>query len=858
MVVTHLVTSEFTLNSIKSFAAIPKATRMPNPEVPDVLPEFRNIHSLLGHSPSTTTIAVLFSDCRPMESRKRPLADEDDTVVSKKRIVTGTNGSPHVNDLLDEEDQAFGERLESYRKEAIYRRMKYYSREHERSLARIRELERRKTTCEAGLAAIAACWAQLVETIRLLVKTDDIPEASIRAKEIFDLTAHIQNESNTELSTALGDTVNATQALVTKFVQLGGDRHSSILQSEVFPQCQQAQNECFVLQSEISLLRAKLEESKSQNATYHDALIAAENRWERSQSASVREVEAKGSRKDRDAGKDGKEEVHGKPSSPLRTPAAASPHTQSNGFHDPSEVEVLNEQLRTRDAKIMDLEKEAALLRDQKTMIELEHKAPSLEQTAQENEHYKVLQVHASYLEHSLNDKNGQITRLTEELNDVQRLRIEWEEHATMSSNQTIQELKNMLAKRDADNTRLREQRDQQHAELVERRHKDQVKFASLQEYKSLCESNMERIDILQSELSRCKAQLAANAGDEDLMAFFLTGHFEDSKFYEELKSQKTRAENKAAALEQTLVIFQNGHPEHGDSIFVEVESREQLKEIKSRLHEYERVFGSSATHPPDVARLVEQLRIKEAELVKLRLQERQREENEASLFSELEKLSALWESLDRQLKSKVFDLSSLEERLTKGQHEKAKSENKYYAAMREKEAIDSERKNLQRTVEKQSKVVDRLTDVEKQLRNQVGVLEKECSALRKGLDLIKERNIILEKESPELRILLESERKHVYEMSSIWNERESELRSKGAELRAKEDDFIRSRTALEKQVAQLKKERKLEASSSNRSKSNYLNTEIENAARLVTCSTCNAGPRTTIITKCMHSKVLR
>ncbi|KAJ3508382.1 hypothetical protein NLJ89_g5785 [Agrocybe chaxingu] len=607
----------------------------------------------------------------------------------------------------------------------------------------------------------------------------------------------------------------------------GPERSTSYSSSFILhPNCCQ----CFVLQSEISLLRAKLEESESQKATYHDALIAAENRWERSQSASVREVEAKGSHKDKDAGKDGKEEVHGKPSSPLRTPAAASPHTQSNGFHDPSEVEVLNEQLRARDAKIMDLEKEAALLRDQKTMIEMEA-TPSLEQTAQENEHYRVLQVHASYLEHSLNDKDEQITRLTEELSTAQQLRFEWEEHATMSSNQTVQELKNMLAKRDADNTRLREQRDQQHAELVERRHKDQVKFASLQEYKSLCESNTERINILQSELSRCKAQLAANVGDEDLMAFFLTGHFEDPKFYEELKNQKTRAENKAAALEQTLMLFQNEHPEHGDSIFVEAESREQLKEIKSRLHEYERVFGSSAAHPPDIARLAEQLRLKEAELEKLRLQERQREENEASLFSELEKLSALWESLDRQLKSKVFDLSNLEERLTKGQHEKAKSENKYYAAMREKEAIDSERKNLQRTVEKQSKVVDRLTDVEKQLRNQVGALEKECSALRKGLDLIKERNIFLEKESPELRILLEGERKHVHEMTAIWNEREIELRSKGAELRAKEDEFIRSRAALEKQVAQLKKERKLEASSSNRSKSNYLNTEIENAA---------------------------
>jgi len=39
--------------------------------------------------------------------------------------------------------------------------MKHYSRENERNQIRIDELERRKNTCEAGLAAMSACWAQV-------------------------------------------------------------------------------------------------------------------------------------------------------------------------------------------------------------------------------------------------------------------------------------------------------------------------------------------------------------------------------------------------------------------------------------------------------------------------------------------------------------------------------------------------------------------------------------------------------------------------------------------------------------------------------------------------------------------------
>lgn len=48
---------------------------------------------------------------------------------------------------------------------------------------------------------------------------------------------------------------------------------------------------------------------------------------------------------------------------------------------------------------------------------------------------------------------------------------------------------------------------------------------------------------------------------------------------------------------------------------------------------------------------------------------------------------------------------------------------------MRDKEAIENERKNLVRTLEKQGKAVDRLTDVEKHLRIQMVILS-DCSPI--------------------------------------------------------------------------------------------------------------------------------
>ena len=46
--------------------------------------------------------------------------------------------------------------FKTYRKDAIYRRMKHYRRESDRSRTKIAELEQRRSTCEAGLAALLA------------------------------------------------------------------------------------------------------------------------------------------------------------------------------------------------------------------------------------------------------------------------------------------------------------------------------------------------------------------------------------------------------------------------------------------------------------------------------------------------------------------------------------------------------------------------------------------------------------------------------------------------------------------------------------------------------------------------------
>ncbi|KAF8628901.1 hypothetical protein AX15_003682 [Amanita polypyramis BW_CC] len=770
-----------------------------------------------------------------MESRKRAHSHEDEPAATKKRIVAAANGSPHVNGTsVEPEELDLGRNLESFRKEAIYRRMKHYCRENERNLARITELERRKNTCEAGLAAISACWSQLVGAIRLLVEPEDLSGTSIGAQDIFDLTVYLRSEETTDIASAIGRDFDATRSLVTRFIQMSG----AAATTEVYADNQKAQTECAALRSELDLLRARLKDSQALKEQYHTLLVVAENRIERAQSSTVMEME-----RGRTTKYDESEESQRKPSSPAPVSQSPAPADVTNGSVD---AEVLQELVNIRDAKIRELEKEGALLRDQIQLKDIQLKSPALEQVI-EHSAYKILQERENALRDTLATYEEKVTRLTDEVNVLQISRKEWEESSLAASSQSFHELRTMMSKRDVDNARLREQREQLNAEILERKQKESVKQASMQEYKTLAESRSERVAVLESEVKRLKSRLAAEVRDEDLMKFIFTegGDPASSAYVDALKNRAIDAENRAAALEQALAGFQADGPDIMKHVKSEAEVRQKLSEVVAQLEGFQRVYGDSSL-PPDLSRLSKQLKQKDDELQQLRLIKDQQTQAEALLYVELEKLSTSWEALDRQVKSKVFDLSQLEDRLIKMGLDKAKSDNKFFAVMRDKEAIDVERKNLSRNVERQAKVLERLHESERNLQNQIVDAEKEIIALKRGYELLKQDNQKLVTETNEAKMQAEHERREKANVRTSVNERESNLSAMSAKLRAVEDGLMRAKKEVEQQAQEWKRI----AASNTQNKDG----EVQNLKELLRCSTCKTNFRNTVITKCMHT----
>ena len=81
--------------------------------------------------------------------------------------------------------------------------------------------------------------------------------------------------------------------------------------------------------------------------------------------------------------------------------------------------------------------------------------------------------------------------------------------------------------------------------------------------------------------------------------------------------------ERQRTTLEATLTKLHLDHPDIARALQSEAEAREKCSEAREQLHKYEAIYGSAAlvSAGPDVHALTEQLRFKDEELRKTRLE---------------------------------------------------------------------------------------------------------------------------------------------------------------------------------------------------------------------------------------------
>ncbi|KAJ3853747.1 hypothetical protein EV368DRAFT_38287 [Lentinula lateritia] len=780
------------------------------------------------------------------ETKKRfhSVEDDSDKVIVKKHIITDENGSPRINGVgkghIDDVEPTADDKLELFRKEAIYRRMIHYSRLNEASQKRISELEERKSTCEAGLAAMSACWMQLVDAIRVLVVKQEssqpmeVSPSTQDLQELFTLSRYVSDDSMPELKSALEKSRHATQELVMKFVQKGSPH---VAQDNSLKEYQRTQTECAALKAQVQVLQVRLSDSEELGRKLRQELSEEQNRLQRLKSKTVQANLPKAGMSSGESS-EATEDAMLKPSSPA---VSGLP----NGF-TPKMQEEWEERVAYQTRLLREQDKIIDELRKTKSALELEVFNPPFTPIMSTSDvlnspfYQRVLQRSASAL-NAASAKEEALRLLKLEYGQYREEREKYEKELRDESAVAINETLALIARRDADNARLREDRDQRVAELHERRNKESVKIASCEESKSLAISRADRISALESQLHRSKLKLASNAGREDIVNFLLEMPDKNMDFAQYIQARLSETETRLASHEEVLAKLNHDHPNVAQYVQSEVEARQKLAEVTAQLIQYQSLYGEHSLVQPDS--LANELQRKEDELRRLRLLNAQHSQAESALYTETEKLASAWEALDGQVKNKIFDLSAMEDRLTKATVERAKSDNKFYAASRERDAVESERKNLIRNLDKQGRVLELLKDNEQRLNELLDELSKHKAYCQEAHDNAVKQLSLKSLELHE-RASEGTKTAHIYRDQIDKFQREHHSRQEA--LRKEMEAMSAAKMALEKERLALQSKAKFDSTR------HQHKTEDPDAGLM--CSTCNLKFRDTILTKCCHT----
>lgn len=415
------------------------------------------------------------------------------------------------------------------------------------------------------------------------------------------------------------------------------------------------QARCEELAGEASALRHALHAAQAQLSAAHAAherlteeVRAAYRQRDRAQSATVRAVE------------DPQGAAAAAANAASTEPVAAAaqptePHTDAGAVDAAAAAAAEEERCALRDLaqtrlnELSDLR--AELLRVQQSLAATQQQLASVPDE-RVRAHPAYAEVHAEmvYLQQETERARAEAAALVAENESMREFRVEFQHQTTTQANTHCDELQKQLRARDADNARLRGQRDEINAELLERRARDSARPSQVDEVRAILGPKDERIAALTSQVRRLEQEVAA--------------------------ARAPVPEDAAAG---------------------------------------------------DIASL-------QAAVAAARAQADASQASMAPLCDEVDRLSAAYDQLEKQLDARVTSAARLEDKLVRLTTEKAKADNKYFAAMRAKDAVDAEKRTLARSAERQAKVIERYGETERSLQAQQVQLEKEVSALRRGL----------------------------------------------------------------------------------------------------------------------------
>ncbi|CCK70190.1 E3 ubiquitin-protein ligase BRE1 KNAG_0D04450 [Huiozyma naganishii CBS 8797] len=224
-------------------------------------------------------------------------------------------------------------------------------------------------------------------------------------------------------------------------------------------------------------------------------------------------------------------------------------------------------------------------------------------------------------------------------------------------------------------------------------------------------------------------------------------------------------------------------------------------------------------------------------------------------LMKEIQDMEKAFKSLNELNSKKYNDLINHESVISKLTVEKTKADQKYFAAMRSKDSILIENKNLSKTLGKTNELIVQLKDAEKLLQQKIDVLHRQLK-----LSQANEKRLIDSNKSESLKIIeLNSQINKLEKLTQYYKDENVNLLGETNRLQSAKERFEISNKTLELKASQndqtiTKLEERLKARRAGALESDEpLAEELENFRTLVYCSLCSKNWKNMAIKTCGH-----
>ncbi|KAK0547146.1 E3 ubiquitin-protein ligase bre1 [Tilletia horrida] len=786
-------------------------------------------------------------------------------------------------DEEEEEDKTVVEarlRLDAYRKDAIYRHFLQSKRELERIRDRLSDKEEQLQEAQERIQAFDIFWDTLVEDVRLLFKDDAVLEAQDR-KAFLDAIPFTTSPLSQK---AFSQTIEARKASLRAVLSRIAAQAAASDAPEVDTlraRCHESASEAAYLKTSLAQAQATADSLEKELSETREALSRAELRADRSQSAAVRSAEMSGqdraaeekARAEREALLADVEKLKAERETQRSMPNGADSKGSNGAGATPAEegsqeekeakaraelAERLNEAQKISAKRLDELSKLRSQLADAEGQVyrlrrDVDYPPDSL---VRRGELFKSADREVDRQARQVEHINNKYVRARQENEELREKMSRFKEEIQKELQAETVKLRTVVASRDADLARLRKSRDELLAELSERKARDKDKFQSAEDTRRLLAAKEVILGVISNENRAWRLKDAARRGDQAALDQLIqqgpsSGSANEpptsveDQLFARLKAAEALAEERQAQIEARALAA------------TEAELASKLAQSQKDLDQLKALLGQVEASDAEAvrARLAEQAE-KLAELDRKIVTETTRAD---AACDDLDKMSQAYDEIAKLAEDKVKHLATLEDRVIRLNTEKSKADNKYFSAMRSKEALEADKKVSARNAERQTAVIQQLAETEKTHTAHVAAMEAELSNVIRARDDLEKRVVELEakstkitSESVQVRDQSEKTQQELLKTKKDFHEARDQCFK--AEEKVTELSKTTDKMRAERDSAVAAKDKILKRRTVDGAGGGTSNAEAEHLRALLRCSSCKDNFRERIITKCMHT----